>query len=151
MGYKNVYLKGTNFCGVQRVEMGYCTSKWSTDGNPDIDIQNGIILQLSEITSNIFALILSLTKRLIHLNFCHLFSHRRTWISIYYLPEISHMSSNLTQLKINVETFFDYLYLLDGRLNSLSKLIINVREFELHPKPSYINGWVNIILIIMFP
>ncbi|CAF3914460.1 unnamed protein product, partial [Rotaria sordida] len=107
----------------------------------NIDIQNGIIPQLSEITSNIFALILSLTKRLIHLNVCHLFSHRRTWISIYYLPEISHMFSNLTQLKINVETFFDCLYLLDGRLNSLSKLIINVREFELHSKPSYINGW----------
>ncbi|CAF0740500.1 unnamed protein product [Rotaria sordida] len=106
----------------------------------NIDIQNETISQLSEIASNIFALILSLTKRLIHLNFCQLFSHRRTWISIYYLPEISSMSSNLTELKINVETFFDWLYLLDGRLDSLSKLIINVRKFLYKHKPSYING-----------
>ncbi|CAF1440389.1 unnamed protein product [Rotaria sordida] len=106
----------------------------------NIDIQNETISQLSEIASNIFALILSLTKRLIHLNFCQLFSHRRTWISIYYLLEISSMSSNLTELKINVETFFDWLYLLDGRLDSLSKLIINVRKFLYKHKPSYING-----------
>ena len=34
MGYKNAYPIGTNFCGVQKVEMGYCTSKWGADGNP---------------------------------------------------------------------------------------------------------------------
>ncbi len=44
MGYKNVYLKGTNFCGVQRVEMGYCTSKWGTDGNPDQGPYQAIIV-----------------------------------------------------------------------------------------------------------
>src|ERR1700733_11695133 len=80
----------------------------------NIDIQNETTSQLSEISSNILALILSLTKRLIHFNFCQLFSHRRTWISIYYLPQTRHMSSSLTQLKISVETFLDCLYLLDG-------------------------------------
>ena len=25
---------GTDLCGVQKVEMGYCTSKWGTVGNP---------------------------------------------------------------------------------------------------------------------
>jgi hypothetical protein len=37
MGYKNAYPRGTNFCEVQKVEMGYCTSKWGTDGNPAVD------------------------------------------------------------------------------------------------------------------
>ncbi|CAF3391541.1 unnamed protein product [Rotaria socialis] len=36
------------------------------------------------------------------------------------------MSSTLTKLKINVETFNDYLYLL-GNLKSLSTLIIDVK------------------------
>jgi hypothetical protein len=116
----------------------------------NIDIQNETTPQLSEIASNIFAAILSLTKRLIYLNFCQLFSHRRTWISIYQLPLLRRMSSSLTQLKINVETFFDCLYLLDGRLDSLSKLIINVRECSSDQSIFFINGWVNIILIIMF-
>jgi hypothetical protein len=38
MGYKNAYPRGTNFCEVQKVEMGYCTSKWGTDGNPGYNI-----------------------------------------------------------------------------------------------------------------
>jgi hypothetical protein len=38
------------------------------------------------------------------------------------------MSSTLIKLKINVATFFDCLYMLDGRLDFLSTLIINVRD-----------------------
>ena len=30
------YPRGTNFFGVQTVQMGYCTPKWDTVGNPDI-------------------------------------------------------------------------------------------------------------------
>ena len=30
------YPRGTNFFGVQTVQMGYCTPKWGTVGNPDI-------------------------------------------------------------------------------------------------------------------
>ncbi len=40
------------------------------------------------------------------------------------------MSSTLTVLKINVKTFDDCLYLLDGRLDSLLKLIIHVKEIS---------------------
>jgi hypothetical protein len=36
MGYKMCTPRGTDFCGVQKVEMGYCTPKWGTVGNPDI-------------------------------------------------------------------------------------------------------------------
>ena len=117
----------------------------------NIDIQNETTSELSKIASNILALILSLTKRLTHLNFYQVFSHRKTWISMYGLPRTSCMSSNLTQLKINVESFLECLYLLDGRLHSLSKLIINVRKFSYERKPSYVNDTVNIISMIIFP
>jgi hypothetical protein len=60
------------------------------------------------------------------------------------------MSSSLTQLKINVENFVDCLYLLDGRLESLSKLIINVGNISHEDKPSPVNGAVNIISMIIF-
>jgi hypothetical protein len=60
------------------------------------------------------------------------------------------MSSSLTELKINVETFYDCLYFLDGRLDSLTKLIINVKKVPFEHIPSHINCEVNIILIIMF-
>ncbi|CAF3843708.1 unnamed protein product [Rotaria sp. Silwood1] len=49
------------------------------------------------------------------------------------------MSSSLTELKINVETFYDCLYFLDGRLGSLTKLIINVNKVPFEHIPSYIN------------
>ena len=60
------------------------------------------------------------------------------------------MSSSLTQLKINVESFVDCLFLLDGRLDSLSKLIINVRETssrDIQPRGQIL---VNIIPVIIF-
>jgi len=41
------------------------------------------------------------------------------------------MSSTLTTLTINVTTFDDCLDLLEGRLNGLSKLIIDVRKIRL--------------------
>jgi hypothetical protein len=82
---------------------------------------------MPEILSIIFALLLFLCKRLISMNFCQL-SYRRTMctfdLSMYC------MSSTLTVLKINVKTFDDCLYLLDGRLDSLLKLIIHVKEIS---------------------
>lgn len=71
-------------------------------------------------------LILSLCGRLTDLNFCEVFLTRKCWISIYPVRSTDYMSSTLVKLKINVSTFVDCLYLLDGRLSSLSTLIINV-------------------------
>lgn len=69
------------------------------------------------------------------LNFCQLFRHRKTSIGIFRLSERFLWSSTLTELKINVPTFADYLCLLQGRLPYLSKLIINVEEFtSKHPQ-----------------
>jgi hypothetical protein len=76
--------------------------------------------------SDIFALILSLCKRLIKLNFSQL-SHRLT-LCTFELSSTNCKSSTLTVLKMNVVTFDDCLYLLDGRFNCLSSLIINVKS-----------------------
>jgi hypothetical protein len=92
----------------------------------NVDFRNEKASELSEISSNIFLLILSLCQRLIHLNICRLFSYRNSSICISKLRQ----SSSLTKLKINVSTFDDCLYLLDGKLNHLSKLIINVNRIK---------------------
>jgi len=87
-------------------------------------------------------LILSLCKRLINLNFCQLFSYRNPSICIYKLPKTSCTSSTLIELKINVASFNDCLYLLDGNFDYLSKLIINVKQMR--SEPLKIANWVNL-------
>jgi hypothetical protein len=82
---------------------------------------------MPETLSNIFGLILNLCKRLISINFCQL--HYRRTICTFDLS-MNCMSSTLTKLKINVKTFDDCLYLLDGRLDTLSKLIIHVKRIS---------------------
>ncbi len=47
-------------------------------------------------------------------------------ISISNLPTTSCVSSTLTKLNIMVNAFDDCLYLLDGRLESLSTLVIEI-------------------------
>ncbi|CAF3954421.1 unnamed protein product [Rotaria sordida] len=96
----------------------------------NIDIQNEMGSELSEISSNIFLLILSLCKRLTHLNFCQLFSYRDSSIYISELSRTSYISSSLVELKINVSIFDDCLDLLDGYLDNLTKLIINVKQIK---------------------
>ena len=116
----------------------------------NIDIQTETTSKPFKIASNILDLILSLTTRLTHLNFCQVYSHRETWIPIFDQPRTTRLSLNLTELIINVECYSDCLYLLDGCLNSLSKLIISVREFSVRRERKYANGWVNIISMIIF-
>ncbi|CAF1301761.1 unnamed protein product [Rotaria sordida] len=100
-------------------------SEQITDLN--IDIQYDIIAQSTISLSEKFALILSLSKRLISLNFCQLFYYRTLSVWFVTRPSKICMSSTLTKLKVEVKTFRDCLYLLDGRLDCLSTLIINVR------------------------
>ncbi|CAF3308971.1 unnamed protein product [Rotaria socialis] len=78
--------------------------------------------------SKIFEIILSLCKNLTSLNFCDMFPIRTNQTSMFYLSSKRHMSSTLIKLKINVASLVDCLYLLDGRLDSLTILIINVRQ-----------------------
>jgi len=84
-----------------------------------------------ETVSKIFALILSLCKNLIVLNFCDMFPIREHSASLFYLLRKNYMSS-LTKLKIKVGIFTDCLYLLDGPLVCLSTLIIDV-SYIYHP------------------
>ncbi|CAF1049917.1 unnamed protein product [Rotaria sordida] len=96
----------------------------------NIDISYDPTLKSSKILSCIFAFILSTCKQLINLNFCQLFYDRKSSICIYKFPLTSCISSTLIKLKVNVATFDDCLYLLDGRLKHLSTLIINVKRIS---------------------
>ena len=75
-------------------------------------------------------MILSLCKQLVNLNFCQLYYYRSLPIRIYHLPSTSCVSSTLVKLKVSVSAFGDCLYLLDGRLNCLSTLIIHVERIS---------------------
>ncbi len=97
---------------------------------------------MPETLSNIFTLLLHLCKRLISINFCQL-HYRRTMCS-FDLSTSNCMSSTLTVLKMNVKTFDDCLYLLDGRLDSLSKLIIHVARITCSSRT--IDNMVSIIV-----
>jgi len=82
----------------------------------------------SETVANIFVLISSLCKKLSVLNFCDMFSTRTYVTPVFFLHATTYMSSSLIKLKINVSCYADCLYLLDGRFDSLSTLIINVSD-----------------------
>ncbi|CAF2117090.1 unnamed protein product [Rotaria magnacalcarata] len=90
-----------------------------------IDVQDRPKEPSPETLAAMFALIVSLCKRLIKLSFCQLF-HRSTLCN-FELSTTNFKSSTLIALKINVKTFDDCLYLLDGRFNCLSTLIIGVQ------------------------
>lgn len=61
-----------------------------------------------------------------------MFVTRKCWLFIIPAGPADYVSSTLVKLKINVATFPDCLILLDGRLESLSTLIINVSSTR-HP------------------
>ncbi|CAF1339688.1 unnamed protein product [Rotaria sordida] len=91
--------------------------------------------------SKIFELIVSLCKNLTVLNFCDMF-HTRTYETSVFYRSSNYMSSTLIKLKINVPSLDHCLYLLDGRLDSLSTLIINVEyilDREKLPKLKYLS------------
>ncbi len=78
---------------------------------------------------NIFLLILSLGKHLTDLTIHHRFLSEHLGNTIFDLSS-SHISSTLTKLIINVTTFNDCLYLLDGSLKSLTTLIIDINKIS---------------------
>ena len=76
------------------------------------------------------AILLSLCERLTVLNFCDVFLTRKCSIFLSPAGPTDYISSTLVKLKINVATFRDCLILLDGRLESLSTLIVNVSSIR---------------------
>jgi hypothetical protein len=94
-----------------------------------------------------FELILSLGKCLVDLTFSEWFSGKSLDISTLNITSTSYVSSTLIKLKIEVNTFDDCLYLLDGRLQCLSTLIIKI--FEICDSLANIDNKVSIYLIVM--
>jgi hypothetical protein len=97
--------------------------------------------------SDLFALILSLFQHLKDLTINHLLSGRSWTDSTFNLMSTYHVSSTLTKLKIKVNTFDDCLYLLDGHLECLSILIIDIIKISKSPL-SNINNTVSLISIL---
>ncbi|CAF3171500.1 unnamed protein product, partial [Rotaria sp. Silwood2] len=87
--------------------------------------------------SNIFLSILSLGKHLTDLTFHNRFSSEHLGNPTFVLSSI-HISSTLNKLIINVTTFDDCLYLLDGSLQSLTALIIDI--IRISESPSIIDN-----------
>jgi hypothetical protein len=102
----------------------------------------------SKTVSKILVLILSLCEKLTDLNFGDMFLTRKCLTGAFNLRSENIMSSTLIKLKINVSNFLDCLFLLDGRFESLSTLIINVAD--IFDPVIDIGGRVSQISIIMF-
>ncbi|CAF3359078.1 unnamed protein product [Rotaria sp. Silwood2] len=97
--------------------------------NLTIDIENTPPIKEYTVLSDIFALILSLCKRLTDLNFCQFYHYRSLPICICYDATLTrYVSSTLAKLQISVLGFDNCLYLLDGRFDCLSTLIIHVHK-----------------------
>ncbi|CAF4786337.1 unnamed protein product, partial [Rotaria sp. Silwood2] len=95
----------------------------------NVEINDDITRDLSnENESNMFELILSLGECLIDLTFSQWFPNRDFEIPTLNITSTSCVSSILTKLNIEVNTFDDCLYLLDGHFQCLSTLIINIFE-----------------------
>jgi hypothetical protein len=95
----------------------------------NIEVTDKITTELSHNNeSNLFAIILSLAKHLSDLTFCQVFSDTGSYIVLSNLPSTGCTSAYLTKLDIRVNTFDDCLYLLDGRLECLSTLIIVISK-----------------------
>ena len=93
-----------------------------------IDINPQQVLNDCAIISKTFALILSLCDKLIELEFSEYVGENMRFIPQLDFFKINFLSTTLTKLKITVACYYDCLYLLDGRLESLSVLIINVGQ-----------------------
>lgn len=75
-------------------------------------------------TKTVYAHILTFCSKLEYLNVTSPLGITYIGLSFRYLPSNTFVSSILTYLCIYVSTFDDFLYLLDGRLKSLSTLIV---------------------------
>ena len=91
-----------------------------------IDFTMAGVVNDSKTISNTFVSILSLCDQLIELEFSERISEDMRFLSQLNFPKINFLSTTLTKLKITVACFYDCLFLLDGRLDALSILIINV-------------------------
>lgn len=97
---------------------------------------------------DIFSLILCIGEYLTDLTFSQSWSDERITFSFFNVISTSCVSSSLTKLVINLQTFDDCLYLLDGRLKHLSILIISMMKID--NSSSNIDNTVSINLTIEY-
>ena len=113
-----------------------------------MNIQTNRLDARCSLASSIFILILFLCKQLTDLNFHLQLNGRYPCISIYNSSPVPLSSSTLTKLKVSVTFFDDCLYILDERFQSLSILIIFVKEIS--TSALNIDKTVIIVSIILF-
>jgi hypothetical protein len=85
-----------------------------------------MIGSLKDYTRNVYAHILNFCKNLKHLNIIAPSVASYPGLSLCHLPSTTFFSLILTHLCINVNTFDDCLYVLDGRLKQLTTFIVTV-------------------------
>ena len=103
-------------------------------------------IKRTEDEANAFESILSSGKRLIDLSYSEQLSCQRKSIPTLNLISAECMSVTLSKLKIEVNTFDDCLTLLDGRLPSLSTLIIKI--YQIQPSLTNRDNRVSTYLIV---
>ena len=118
----------------------------SYKGDFNLKINSRTIESFDRYEPTLFAMILSFAKCLT--DFTFLQSIRDPLInSIFNLFSTNCVSSTLTKLKIDVNTLDDCLYILDGRIDYLSTLIIDMETIG--PQLWNIDTTVKIHLIIL--
>ncbi len=91
---------------------------------------------------NLFTLILFLCKHLTNLTIRQLYAGRSLTDSTFNLTSMRPVSLTLTKMKINVNTFDDCLYILNGHFECLSTLIIDI--YKISDSSSNIDNTVSI-------
>ena len=79
-----------------------------------------------EYTKRVYALILTCFEKLEHFNVIQTSIYSYPGLTVRYLPPSTFSSSTLTYLSVNVGTFTDCIYLLDGRLKRLNTFIVRI-------------------------
>ncbi|CAF0910116.1 unnamed protein product [Rotaria sordida] len=82
-------------------------------------------------TTNVYIKLLDFFENLNYLSCIGSYVNENPVLSFINLPSTTFVSSNLTKLRVTVDSFGDCLYLLDGRLNQLSTfivIIVNVKD-----------------------
>ena len=95
------------------------------------DDEDGMKRSLKNYTTNVYTHILTFFKNLKELSIMGPSAiSMYPGLSLCYLPSTTFSSPILTHLYINVKTFDDCLYLLDGRLRKLTTLCVNVYSID---------------------
>ena len=103
---------------------------------------------LTDYTKRVYAHILTYFENLEHFNIIEASTLAYPGLFAHYLPLSTFSSLILTYLCINVHTFTDCLYLLDGRLKQLTTFI--VQFYRMDTNSSIVHNLVGIFYLFEF-